>query len=115
MNKSTIFYAVAFLLVAVTAKAQITIDQTDLQGILGNTYDVSAYETTTASDLTSIAALKGANQTFDFTTISSFSENYSGTISYMNLPADIPGANNPDFANANAAFKISFTGMKSNK
>lgn len=113
MKKSTVIYLVSLFLMigAGTAKAQITINQSDIQGLIGNSYDVNTYETTNSSDLTTIAAQKGANQTFDFSAISSFSQKYQGKITYMSLPADIPGANNSAFANANAAMKLDFTGL----
>ena len=110
MNKSTILYTIAFLFIATTVRAQITISQSDIDGLVGNSFDVNTYETTTASDLTNIASMKGPNQTFDFSTISSFSMKYQGKISYMSLPASIPGASNPDFSNANTALKIDYTG-----
>ncbi|HKI47451.1 MAG TPA: T9SS type A sorting domain-containing protein [Balneolales bacterium] len=110
MNKSTIFYTILFLCVAATVKAQITVNESDIQGLIGSTYDVNSYETTTGSDLTNLASIKGANQTFDFTAISSFSLKYQGKIQYVSLPADVPGASNPDFANANAVLEINLAG-----
>ena len=110
MNKSTILYIIAFLLTAATAKAQITINESDIKGLVGTTYDVNSYETTTGSDLTNLASIKGANQTFDFTTISSFSLKYQGKMSYVSLPAKVPGASNPDFANANTVLEVNLAG-----
>lgn len=113
MSKSTISYIGTFIFLVVTGitNAQITINQTDLQNLIGNSYDVNSYETTTASDLTSLAALTGQNQTFDFTTITSFNQDYHGTITYLNLPASIPGNNDPFFTDANVAIEMKLSGV----
>ena len=110
MNKSTILYVIVFLLTTAIAKAQITINESDIKGLVGTTYDVNSYETTTGSDLVNLASIKGVNQTFDFTAISSFSLKYQGKMSYMSLPANVPGSSNPDFANANTVLEVNLAG-----
>ncbi len=109
MIRSTLSYAVIFLFITGTAAAQITVTQSDIQNLLGQSYDVSAFQDTSANDLTTdlttLASLKGANQTFDFTTIPSFfkSNPTITKLSFLKLPADLPGANNTAYANANIA------------
>jgi hypothetical protein len=108
MKKYTIlcFSLLVLMIVAGTTTAQITINQSDLQGLVGNTYNVKTYESTTASDFTALAAQTGANQTFDFSAISSFSQTYDGSIQYISLPADLPGSNSAEVQRANIAVKI---------
>lgn len=109
MIRSTLSYAVIFLFITGTAAAQITVTQSDIQNLLGQSYNVSVLQDTSrndlTTDLTTLASLKGANQTFDFTTIPSFFKaNPTITkLNFLKLPADLPGANNTAFANANIA------------
>ena len=102
MIRSALSYAVIFLFITGTAAAQITINLSDYQNLIGNSYDIDEYQTSSGSDLTTLASLKGANQTFDFSTISSAKTQMK--ISYLKLPADIPGANDTAFANANGVY-----------
>jgi len=106
MIRSTLSYAVIFLFITGTAVAQITINLSDYQNLIGNSYDINEYQTSSGSDLTTLVSLKGANQTFDFTTISSAKTQMK--ISYLKLPADIPGASDTAFANANGVFVSGF-------
>lgn len=111
MKKCTILYInlLALLIIAGTATAQITINQSDLQGLVGKTFNVKTYESTTASDFTALVAQTGTNQTFDFSAITSFSQTYDGTIQYIGLPADLPGSNSAEVQRANIAVKIGLT------
>ncbi|HKJ34447.1 MAG TPA: T9SS type A sorting domain-containing protein [Balneolales bacterium] len=111
MRKFTIIsiLLMTFLSITFNLKAQITITQSDVQNLIGQTFQVKTFASDSAKDFTSLAAQTGANQTFDFTGIASFDQAYNGSIQYISLPADIPGSTLPNFQNANFAIKINLT------
>lgn len=94
------------------ATAQITLDSANVSSLFGNTYQISEFETADTTGLRSIIEASGEDQTYDFTTISGFNSTSSGNISFMELPADIPGATDTTFKHANfaIAYDLSLAG-----
>jgi|GEM_PF-1790232 len=103
---------IAFSGVIQLAAAQITLDSTDVSSLFGNTYQISEFETSDTTGLRSIIEASGEGQTYDFTTINGFGSTSSGNISFMELPADIPGATDTTFRHANfaIAYDLSLAG-----
>ena len=99
------------LLITNNVWAQITISQSDLQALVGQTFDIKTFTSDTASDFTNLVTQTGTNQTYDFSTITSFNQTYSGKIQYISLPASIPGSNSTDFQKANVAVSINLAGI----
>ncbi len=109
MNKVIVLIIVFGGIAASTAAAQITITQSDYQLQDGVQYNATAYETSSTGALAGIVAMTGPNQTFDFTSIS-FTKSQQGQFTFVKLPADIPGSNDSDFASANGALVLNYTG-----
>mgnify|MGYP006197265929 CR=1 FL=1 len=87
------FLLLAFLLAGTPApaRAQITYTYADLEARMGQTFDASFYSATDLTGAGALVALKGANQTWDFTTMP-FQSDGTGSQTYHVLPANLPGA-----------------------
>ena len=97
-----------FLLMPVLrAHSQITLDLSDIQERFGEQRTVQTFEADNTTGLQALVNTSGANQTWDFTTLS-FTETLTGTVEIVPLPADVPGSDNPAFDNATHVTVISF-------
>lgn len=109
MKKNVTIFCIGLLFTLFTTTnsfAQLTINQSDLQSLVGNSYSVKTYQSSTGSDFTNLVSQTGANQTFDFTTMSSFSEAYTGKIQYLGSATNLPGSNITDLQKANIVIKV---------
>lgn len=84
---------------------QITIPETVLTSLVGNEQTVTSYEFTNTTGLQAIVDADGANQTWDFTNIP-VGDPFVVTSQYISLPAEIPGANNAQYADADFAIVV---------
>lgn len=96
------------LLPQTAAYGQITFDLSDVQNLVNQERTVRTFETENTVGIQALVNTSGANQTWDFTSLS-YAETQSGTVEIVPLPADVPGADNPAFANATHVQIISFT------
>lgn len=79
--------------------AQITITSSNLQQSLESEFSATQSLSTDTENLLDLVELSGAEQVWDFTSIT-FEENFSGTYSTLDNPADAPEGDDPHFAQA---------------
>ncbi len=89
-------------------KAQITLTSSDVDALLGQTFNVTTYEATAPEGFDDLVSLKGENQVFDFTGITAFNDTLSGKFTYLNTsePTGLPGATDTSFTNANTVIAV---------
>lgn len=91
-----------------TVSAQITILESDFTAMFGAPIEATSY----ALDRTEVQAIvdaSGPNQTWDVSGVT-MTDTTTATIAYINLPAEIPGSTNPEFAEATVAQSVSAPG-----
>lgn len=101
-------YAVLFLVstfVVIEVHGQIIIQESDFTGRFGETESWVSYDAESLTGLDAVAAAGGANQTWDFT-MATYSTGFELSQSFIELPADVPGSDNPDFADADFVFVV---------
>ncbi|MGA7304672.1 MAG: hypothetical protein WBW88_07340, partial [Rhodothermales bacterium] len=75
--------------------------ENSIMPLLGQEVTLSQYESTNPSVFAGFVTKTGENQTWDFTA-GTFGDSLALTTQYLNPPFDgLPGANRPEFANAN--------------
>lgn len=94
----------ALLLIAfgitLPASAQITITSDLVDDLIGRSFTQQLFISTEADAAGALADQEGAGQTWDLTGLTFMPEGTS-TLSYVALPADVPGAEDPAFTGAN--------------
>jgi len=106
---TTFFCVIIVLGIYNSVKAQITLQESDFSQLEGKTFTVINYSTSNSQEIQPIASLTGANQLFDFTTISSFSQGDTATIRIQKMSPDLPGAKDTVLSKANFVM-IEFSG-----
>ncbi len=89
----------AFALLSLNASAQVIIPESALTDRLGSTIETKVFETESAAGLNALVAASGANQVWDFSVID-FPDSLQLSLSYVNLPADLPGSDLAAFSGA---------------
>ncbi len=84
---------------APASHAQITIPESVFTDMFGMPLATTSYELATSAQVEALAAASGANQTWDFSAIT-VTDTFSTVLTYINLPAEIPGSMMSEFANA---------------
>jgi transposase-like protein len=94
--------SLAVLVLSLPASAQITITSDLVDDLIGRSFTQHLFISTEADAAGTLADQEGADQTWDLTTLT-FTLEGTSTLSYVALPADVPGAEDPAFAGANLA------------
>lgn len=98
--KTTSAALVALLLLATGAHAQVTLDQSHIESLVGQVYDVDEYVAADFDEaLVTLVSLSGENQTWDFRTVS-YADTVDASFHIMMMPAQTPLADDAAFASA---------------
>ena len=84
------------------AFAQITFPETFITDRIGKSFSETIYTLEVTASMDAVVGATGANQIWDFNGAIAI-DSFSVTASYVGLPADLPGSNDPAFENANIA------------
>lgn len=106
--KKTLLLVLLSFLGSSSVFAQITILESDFTAMFGAPIEATGYELDRTAMQTIVDA-SGANQTWDVSGVT-INDTTSAIISYINLPAEIPGSTNPEFADATVVQRISAPG-----
>ncbi|MEM8484405.1 MAG: T9SS type A sorting domain-containing protein [Bacteroidota bacterium] len=101
MNKILLLFC-SFVVFSHTAFAQITFPETFITDRIGRSINETIYALEVTAAMDAVVNATGANQTWDFNGAVA-TDSFSVTATYVALPADLPGSDNPAFENANIA------------
>ena len=104
MNKLLLSLLVVFSYSAVSqsASAQITFSETFITDRIGRSFNETIYALEVTASMNAVVEATGANQVWDFNG-AVVTDSIIITASYVALPADLPGSDDPAFENANIA------------
>lgn len=91
-----------FVVFSHSAFAQITFPETYITDRIGRSFTETIYTLEVTASMDAVVEATGANQTWDFSGAVT-TDSLSVTASYVALPADLPGSDDPAFENANIA------------
>ncbi len=101
----------SFLCAFTSASAQISIQRSDIESLIGTTIDFQSFDSGQGQEaaIQTLVDKTGANQTWNFTTVV-FSAGETITSNFVALPAGLPGSNDARVANANYAVQTFIPG-----
>lgn len=91
-----------FAVFSQSAVAQITFPETFITDRIGRSYSETIYTLEVTASMDAVVDATGANQVWDFNGAVT-TDSFSVTATYVALPADLPGSDDPAFENANIA------------
>ena len=103
MKRVTTLLLLCSLLTIPRASAQLTITESDVRALIGETFTTESFDANAGQDaaIQALIDIEGASQTWDFTTLTFEAEGSAITVSYLDeAPDDAPGGNEAPFNTA---------------
>ena len=94
--KTPLLSLMLHLAIALPAMAQLVVDDSYITDQLGQTRSYTEFNAASPAGLDALVAASGENQTWDITS-ATFEEGLSFTSTLLEMPADVPGAEIPEF------------------
>ena len=112
MHKKSLLVFLLTITFSHAAFAQITIPESFITDRLGRTYNETILTLQVTPSMDAVVGATGPNQTWDFSGAVAM-DTLSVDATYVTLPADLPGSNDPAFENANIAITGEDEGIES--
>lgn len=90
---------------AAPTAGQIVLDRSYFEDLVGETFDATQYVAENPTELQSVVDATGEDATYDLSG-ASYTATLQGTTRYFELPADFPGADDEEFADATYGVRV---------